>query len=292
MIDHRIPLNGLELHVREYPHPGQPILCLHFSGANLLMWSAALPYFQDRYRLLLVDLHGHGRSSRPDSGYHMDHLADDIAALMDALAIPRAHVIGSSLGAEVGLALAANHPPRVLSLVLDGALSSEFGPYSTWVGCADEFEQHVIEQLEKIRVAPEKNFPSVEALLANRRELLAQFGCWNEHVEAMYRYGAYQAAPGEYIPGLRKTALLDYMSQYFHYRLESYYPRVQCPVLMLPGQADQDDPAEMAVIEKLAALAPDARVAGVPGWDHPFGWLVDPGPVCRAIPEFLNCSVS
>jgi 2-succinyl-6-hydroxy-2,4-cyclohexadiene-1-carboxylate synthase len=288
MQEYRIPLNGLELQVREYPHPCQPVLFLHFSSANLLMWSAALPFFQDRCRLLLVDLPGHGRSSRPDAGYHMDALAADVAGILSALDLPPAHVIGSSLGAEVGLALAANHPEKVRSLVLDGALSSEFGPYSTFDGTPDDFEAFVREQLAGLQAAPQQTFPTVEALLGNRREVLTKYNCWNSHVEAMYRYGAYEVAPGQYIPGLHRAALLDYLGHYFRYQLEAYYPQVQCPLLMLPGQGDQDDPAEMAVIEKLAALAPQAEVFNLPGWDHPYGWLIDPAPVCAAVLDFLD----
>ena len=288
MQDHRIPFNGLELQVRDHPHPGQPILFLHFSGANLRMWSAAAPYFQDRYRLLLVDLRGHGRSSRPDSGYHLDHLADDLAALLDALDLPHAHVIGSSLGAEAGLALAANYPEKVSSLVLDGALSSEYGPYSTWDGSEAEFESFVREQLAGLQASPQKTFPTMEALLGNRQGVLEPYGWWNEHVAAMLRYGAYPLSEGHYIPGLHRAALLDYMGHYFRNRLEDYYPRLHCPVLMLPGESDQDDPAEMAVIEKLRDLAPQAEIAAMPGWQHPYGWLVDPEPACRAVLDFLD----
>ena len=79
--------------------------------------------------LILVDLRGHGKSDKPRTGNHIDQMAKDVAGVMDRLEIDHAHVVGSSLGAEVGLSLAANYPQRVTSLVCDGALYSEYGPY-------------------------------------------------------------------------------------------------------------------------------------------------------------------
>lgn len=61
----------------------------------------------------------------------MDVMADDVAGMMVRLILDQAHIVGSSLGAEVGLSIAANYPEKVLSLVCDGVLSNEFDPYGT-----------------------------------------------------------------------------------------------------------------------------------------------------------------
>ena len=150
----RVSNQGIELQVRDYGHTGEAILFLHFSGANLMMWERVVPFFQDQYRVLLMDLRGHGKSDAPEGGYHMDVMAEDVITVLDQLGIGKAHIVGSSLGAEVGLSLAANHPERVISLILDGAMNSEYGPYGLWEGTAEEFDQHVTAQLEKIRNAP------------------------------------------------------------------------------------------------------------------------------------------
>ena len=87
-----------------------------------MMWQRTIPTFQDQYRLILVDLRGHGQSSKPTTGFHIDTMASDIAGMMNQLDLTQAHVIGSSLGAEVGLGMAANYPEQVIPLVCDGAL--------------------------------------------------------------------------------------------------------------------------------------------------------------------------
>ena len=170
----RVQVNQIELQVREYEQEGDAIIFLHFSGANLMMWQRIIPYFQDHYRLILVDLRGHGKSDKPETGYHIDEMARDVMGIMQHLKLERAHIVGSSLGAEVGLSLAANYPDKVISLVCDGALSSEYGPYGTWEGSETEFEEHVARQLDKMRNTPETLFPSVDALVEDRRQDLGK----------------------------------------------------------------------------------------------------------------------
>ena len=76
--DHRVPTNGIHLQVREYPHEGETLLCLHFGGANLEMWGRVAPAFHRRHRLVLVDLRDHGRSDKPQQGDDIDTMACDL----------------------------------------------------------------------------------------------------------------------------------------------------------------------------------------------------------------------
>jgi pimeloyl-ACP methyl ester carboxylesterase len=288
MNEKRVNMDQIELQIREYEHPADAIIFLHFSGANLMMWQKAVTYFEDHYHLLLVDLRGHGKSESPLNGYHMDIMARDVVSMMDQLRLERAHIIGSSLGAEVGLSLAAGYPDRVISLVCDGALASEFGPYGTWEGDEAEFEVHVGHQLERMHNAPEIIFPSVDALVVKSRQSLEEIGWWNTGVEAMERYGAIKLDKGEYVKAFRKYAREDYMRHYFHYRFEDYYRRVRCPLLMLPGEDVSENPREKAAMEGLRQLALRARISEVGGWQHPYGWMLDPAGACQAILEFLG----
>lgn len=284
----RVKVNQIELQIRDFERAGAAIIFLHFSGANLMMWQRVIPYFQDQYRLILVDLRGHGKSDKPETGYHIDEMARDVIGVMQHLKLERAHIVGSSLGAEVGLSIAANYPEKVLSLVCDGALSSEYGPYGIWDGSETDFEAHVARQLEKMRAAPETLFPSVDALVDRRREIFEKYGWWNEYVEAVERYGAYKVDAGKYRQGFGKQAMADYMGHYFHYRFEDYYSKVKCPLLMLPGEDVLDNERETAVMEGLRALAEQAQIVKVGGWLHPYGWLLDPEDVSKAILKFLR----
>jgi pimeloyl-ACP methyl ester carboxylesterase len=284
----RVKVGQIELQVRDYERDAAAVIFLHFSAANLMMWQRAVPYFQDHYRLILVDLRGHGRSDKPATGYHMDDMARDVIGVLRQLKLDRAHIVGSSLGAEVGLSLAANFPDSVISLVCDGALSSEYGPYGTWEGSQADFEAHVARQLEKMRSTPEKIYPSVAALVDSRRVGLEGIGWWNEYVEEMERYGAFKLDERKYTHSFMKPARIDYMRNYFHYRLEDYYSRVKCPILMLPGEDVFENEQEKAAMQGLSRLAQHAQVVAVSGWVHPYGWLLNPEGVCKAILKFLG----
>jgi pimeloyl-ACP methyl ester carboxylesterase len=288
MQEKRVKANHIELQIRDYKHEGDAVIFLHFSGANLMMWQRIIPHFQDHYRLILVDLRGHGKSDKPAAGYHIDEMARDVVGIMQHLDLEFAHIVGSSLGAEVGLSLAANYPERVISLVCDGALSSEYGPYGLWEGSEGEFEEHVARQLDNMRSKPDTIYPSVDALVGVSRESLDGIGWWNEYVEAVERYDAHEVEGGKYTRSFNRRAMADYMQHYFHCRFEDYYIRVKCPVLMLPGADVLENEREKAVMQGLRALAPQAQIVEVSGWEHPYGWLLDPQGISQAVLDFLG----
>ena len=111
----------LRLHyVERGPADGPPVVLLHgllLSSRTMERLAAGLP----DHRVYLLDLHGHGRSTRPRDvdRYSIDELTDDVVALLDHLGIERAVVGGMSLGANVTLQLALRHPERVRAMILE-----------------------------------------------------------------------------------------------------------------------------------------------------------------------------
>lgn len=283
----RVKTNQIELQVRDYQGKGDTVIFLHFSSANLMMWQRIVPLFHKKYRVILVDLRGHGRSDRPDASHHIDEMARDIAGMMERMELGKAHIIGSSLGAEVGLSLAANYPAKVISLVCDGALSSEFGPYGTWEGSEEEFENDVAETLKQMREKPVNLYSSVEELVEARRKILSKYSLWNEYIEAMEMYGAYKTGEGKFAHGMTKEANQSYFEGYFHSRLEDYYRKVSCPLLMIADK-ENENKLEKTAMQGLRNLARQAQIAEISGWMHPYGWLLDPDEVCRVILDFLG----
>lgn len=287
MKENRVNVNQLELQIREYENEGDAIVFLHFGGSNLMMWQRAIPYFEDRYRLILVDLRGHGKSDRPETGYHMDQMASDVVGVLDHLKLKQAHIVGSSIGAEVGLAMAAHYPERVISLILDGALSSEYGPYGTWEETEGEFEEFIAEQLKIIRITPEAIYSTMEDLVSERREFFEKYGWWNEYLEAVVRYDARKTEDGKYLRGMGKKANKNYMKDYFRYRFEEYYKKVKCPLLMLV-EKDLEDGREKAAIWGLKELAENSEIVEINNWAHPYKWFLEPEGACEAILGFLG----
>ena len=99
---------------------GEPVLVIAGTGGDHSLWDATADVLAERYRVITFDNRGTGSSDQPrdPETYTMRVLADDAAALLDAIGIERAHVAGHSLGSTVAQELAINHPQKVASLQL------------------------------------------------------------------------------------------------------------------------------------------------------------------------------
>jgi len=102
-------------------------------GTTLEMWDFQVRALASRYRCLRYDTRGHGRTGVRDEAVTMEDLADDLAGLLDALGIARAHVVGLSLGGMTAQAFGVRHPERTASLVLM-ATSAHLPPPDLWDG--------------------------------------------------------------------------------------------------------------------------------------------------------------
>lgn len=98
---------------------GAPVIAFSNSlGATRAMWDGVVAELAGRWRCLTYDTRGHGGSDAPDEAFTVADLADDLAALMTALGIERAHVAGLSLGGLTAQAFALRHPTRLRRLML------------------------------------------------------------------------------------------------------------------------------------------------------------------------------
>ena len=107
-------------------------------GTDVSLWSPQIGAFARHFRVLRYDTRGHGRSSVPLGPYTIEQLSGDVVALMDALAIERAHMCGISLGGVTAMALAARHGGRVGRLVDVSALPRNLSPREAWAERMDE----------------------------------------------------------------------------------------------------------------------------------------------------------
>jgi pimeloyl-ACP methyl ester carboxylesterase len=101
---------------------GEPIVMLHGWMSDASMWGRLdTNPAAKTYRLVAVDLRGHGKSDKPhEEDKYGEAMAEDVVRLLDHLKLPKAHLIGYSMGAIVAGKVAATHPDRVLSLVYGG----------------------------------------------------------------------------------------------------------------------------------------------------------------------------
>ncbi|MET3172524.1 UNVERIFIED_ORG: pimeloyl-ACP methyl ester carboxylesterase [Arthrobacter sp. UYCu721] len=104
----------------------KPVLLLHAWGESRGSFDRLIPLLTG-FRVYAPDLRGQGGADKPEGGYSLAEQAEDAAAILDALNVPRAVVVGSSSGGYVAQQLALAHPQKVAALVLVGAPLSLYG---------------------------------------------------------------------------------------------------------------------------------------------------------------------
>ena len=97
---------------------GAPILMIQGLGTDSRGWLRQRAAFAARYRVVVFDYRGVGRSDKPDGPYDLEVMADDALAVLDAAGVDSAHVMGASMGGVLAQILAVRNPERVRSLVL------------------------------------------------------------------------------------------------------------------------------------------------------------------------------
>jgi pimeloyl-ACP methyl ester carboxylesterase len=117
-VRHRtVNANGIGLHVAE-AGDGPPLLLAHGWPQHWWMWRKLIPRLSERYRVLAVDLRGHGWSDAPPGDYAKTTFAADLLGLLDAEGIERTRILAHDWGGYASFLLAMDHPERVERLVV------------------------------------------------------------------------------------------------------------------------------------------------------------------------------
>jgi len=137
-----VALPGMEMYY-ETAGNGPPLLLLHGFTQSGRMWDPYVKTFEERYRVIVPDLRGHGGSTNPGGQFTMRQSARDILALLDHLKIDRVRAIGSSAGAMTLLHMATQQPDRVEVMVLVGG-----GLYYS-AACRDLLQEYSLESVSE-----------------------------------------------------------------------------------------------------------------------------------------------
>jgi pimeloyl-ACP methyl ester carboxylesterase len=211
-----------------------------------------VPAFSERYRVIAFDNRGAGRSEKPMGAYSIRQMADDAAALMDALEVPASHVFGMSLGGMIAQEYVLRHPQRVQALILGGTTAG--GPKAVRPG-PDVIGHFATVASLPIPQAIERGMSllySDEFLAANKDWLLKR---------------ALEMAPlMAPVHGLRGQAMAA-ISHNTHDRLNSISART----LVVSGTADRIVPHSNSVL--IAEGVPGAQLVQFEGAGH--GFLVE-----------------
>ena len=240
---------GLRIHLRDTgPREGPAVLLLHGFGASLHTWEGWAARLEDRFRVIRLDLPGFALTGPDPSGDYSDARGVAVlAALLDALGVPRAAVVGSSLGGRLAWRFALAHPDRVTRLVLiapDG-----FAPPGRAYG-------------EREGVAPlMRLLPWTLPRRLLRQSMASSYGDPSRFPEAeLSRTHDLMRAPGV------RAAMIARLKQRVIEDPRPLLPRLAMPVLLLWGERDRMIPARHA--QDWLALLPQAEHVELPGLGH------------------------
>ena len=214
-----------------------PLLMLHSIGTTLHDFDPQVAVLSRTHRVIRMDMRGHGLSGVTDGDYSMQRHAADALALLDALGIRQAHVLGMSIGGRIAMQLAVMAPDRVQSLILmDTAL--EFPPPEAWqerIEAVMRIGTQALVEVVMPRWVVDTSLPSSQGL----RQMLLRTD----------RRGYAGSA----------AALRDA-------RAVEVAGRITCPTTVVVGAQDVAPPPEMA--REVQAAIPGSRYLEIAGAGH------------------------
>ena len=220
-----------------------PVLLLHGLGSCAADWTPQQPVLAPRYRVVAVDLPGHGATPLPRGRLTIERMAEAVAARTGDLALAPAHVVGLSLGACVALRLALQAPGRVRSLTL-------VNPFARLRPGGLGDLARMAQRLVLLGAAP---MPWLASHVAGR------LFPWPEQQPLHDAAVASLAATSRrgYAAAMRALARFDARGQ---------LAAIRCPTLVVAGDRDRVVPLEAKL--RLGAAIPGARVVVVPASGH------------------------
>lgn len=141
-------VNGINLYYEEHG-TGAPLVLLHGGGGSIGMFGELLPTLAAERRVIAVDLQAHGRTADIDRPLRIEHMADDIAALLAHLGIASADIMGYSLGGAVSIQTAIRHPEIISRLVVVSTPHRRTGWYPSALAGMDQMNGSAAEFLKQ-----------------------------------------------------------------------------------------------------------------------------------------------
>ena len=238
----------LTLHYLEWgTKTATPLILLHHVSSHAHTWNHFAGRMSPDYRVLALDMRGHGDSQWAGEGnYTTEHYASDVAALVEHLGLARVIVLGGSLGGRVALVYAAQHPERVAALIME-----DVGPVRP-----QEISQRFADRV----AAGDPEFDTVEE--------------WAEHLRGQNRrtprefflhnalHGTKRLPNGKL--GLKRDVAIQ--RDFVPMELWNYVQKVQVPFLLVLGSESPIVSPEQR--DRMLQTIPDSEAATIQGAGH------------------------
>lgn len=231
--------DGTELYFESFGgrEKNKPVLFMlpGLLGAIRTQWRNFVQPMTADFRVILVDLRGHGRSTNAANNLRPERMAEDIFGLMDELNIEQANILGHSIGGYIGLVMAYQQPMRVKTVT---AHATKF----YWTADA----------VEKMNAQLDPDIMADKA--PTYADMLVQ-----DHGARQWRFLVRQAA--EMVHYLKDNGVTEAMAK-----------KIQCPILISIG--DRDEVINLLEAQRLSLILPKGELIVLPGVRHPYQTLL------------------
>jgi pimeloyl-ACP methyl ester carboxylesterase len=244
---------------------GDPLVLLPGYGVDSTCFFRQIPGLEENYRVIAIDNRGTGISDKPDIPYSMEMMAKDVAMVLAALGIRKAHIYGHSMGGNIAQHLALCYPERTASLIL--ACTTCGGSHRVRADQASTdamFDPKGTPEERAMRLLP---FVFSQEFISNNMDVIQQFGLL---------YLKNYPPPHVFKRQQEAMNMLDTYDR---------LPEIRVPTLVITGEADQIVPPGNSRI--LASKIPGSESITLQGLGH-FLPMEAPEALNRAIHDFLK----
>lgn len=197
---------------------GEPIVFVHGWMDDCTLWNAQVEYFSKKYKVIIYDHRGHGRSDKPKDEYSIQTLANDLHSLLQVLDLEQVTLVGHSMGGMAALQFVLDHPDNVSKLVLIGATAKTSRSLRVFVWILRHLipYQAFAKGSIKFKCYEPPSEPVINAIIecALMTPKHAAFACFTEYTK--------------------------------HYDLRDKVASIKVPTLIVVGAQDKSTPPEMS----------------------------------------------
>jgi pimeloyl-ACP methyl ester carboxylesterase len=243
---------------------GLPLVFLHAFPLNRRMWTAQVEALTSQFRVVTIDLRGHGESDAPLWHHTLDQAAEDVRALLDQLSIQQAVFVGLSMGGYILFAFYRQYAARVKGLVLADTRAQA----DTAEGILSRFQMAQVSYTQGSGAIADLMVPKLlsPGTIQNKPEIVAKVRAMIESTQT-------------------SGIVCDLMAMAERQDSRAMLAQIACPTQVIVGELDRTTPLSDAKL--MADTIPGARLAVVPGAAH-LSNLEQPDGFTRIVRSFAS----
>jgi pimeloyl-ACP methyl ester carboxylesterase len=258
--------DGVQLRILEWSRPedspGVPILLVHGLASNARLWDGPARRLAELgHAVVAVDLRGHGLSDKPDDGYEINLVADNIAEVITALhphqsAAQKPLVIGQSWGGNLVVELAHRHPELIRGIVaVDGGTIELSKAFPNWDECERTLRPPAIAGMQYDKL---------------RSYIRAAHQDWSEEAIDGQMHNMERLEDGTIRPHLTMDRHIKVLHSLWQHMPSTLWENINVPVLFTPAAKQEDDHTrtKRAQIAQALRVLPRAKVEWFEPADH------------------------